>query len=86
MSNLVTFLDRLGADARLATLDGDDYRAAVDALGLAPELRDALLRRDGEAITALVRAQPMMLILAPGEEAPADDEDEDEDDQDDESE
>lgn len=75
MSNLVAFLESLGADGRLATLSEPDYAAALDQLDLPAPVRDALRRRDVAALHGLVADAPMMLILAPGDEAPADDDD-----------
>lgn len=76
MSNLVAFLESLGADGRLDGLTGADYAAAVDQLDLPAPVREALRRRDVAALHALVADAPMMLVLVPGDEAP-DDEDDD---------
>mgnify|MGYP001338061653 CR=1 FL=1 len=75
MSNLVAFLESLGADSRLAGLSDADYAAALGQLDLSAPVREALRRRDVAALHALVADAPMMLVLVPGDEAPDDDDD-----------
>lgn len=75
MSNLVAFLESLGTDGRLHGLSPEDYAAAVAQLDVEPALREALIARDSDAITRLVRQSPMMMVLFPVEpdSVPADD-------------
>lgn len=72
MSNLVAFLEGLGTDGHLQGLSPEDYVAAVSQLDVEPALRDALIARDADAIARLVRATPMMMVLAPADDRPAD--------------
>ncbi|WP_198032514.1 hypothetical protein [Aerolutibacter daejeonensis] len=68
MSNVVQFLEFLGRDA--SVLNEADYAVAVAGLDVAPEAKEALLRRDfatlGQALGA--RATVLAYIVAPEEE------------------
>ena len=61
MSQLISFLESLGQDARLAKLSGEEYTAAVDSLGLDDQARNALLTRDAGALNDLLGGRPTMI-------------------------
>jgi hypothetical protein len=72
MSNVISFLESLGQDARLARLSGDDYAAAVRALPLDDDARQALLAKDAGALNDLLGGRPAMVCaLFPAEDTPA---------------
>lgn len=63
---LIAFLDTLG---RLPP--GDDYRARVAALDVAPALREALVGRDAEALArAFGATAALWCMIATPEDAP----------------
>ena len=76
MSNLIAFLERMGADAQLRRMDQIELSAAIAESGLEEPARAALLAGDIRALSELVDARPVMRCAF----APKDDEDEDEDD------
>jgi hypothetical protein len=55
MTNVIAFLEAMGQDAGKSRLQGEDYAAAVDALGLDDAPRQALLQRDSSRPTATTR-------------------------------
>lgn len=68
MSNVIVFLESLGRNPALATASGDEYAAAVDALGLDDAPRQALLDRDPAALNALLGGRlKMMCLLFPAD-------------------
>ena len=78
MSNVISFLQALGADA---ALDGG-YAGAVDALDVGPEMRAALLARDQEAINRLLGGRGNVFsLLVPAEDDDKKDEEGEEDEQ-----
>ena len=80
MSNVISFLESMGKDAGLARLSGDDYAAAVTALGLDDAPTQALLARDVQALNGLAggRLQMMCILLpADGDENKKDDQQDD---------
>ncbi len=71
MSNVITFLEKMGNNAALASQSPEDYAAAVDALGLDNAPRQALLDRDPAALNGLLGGRLKMMCLlfpADGEE------------------
>lgn len=69
MSNAIRLLESLGQHGPVSQVE---LAAAVAALELAPEVREALLQRDCERLPQLLGARASMrLILAPPDEAPA---------------
>ena len=80
MSNVISFLESMGKDAGLARLSGEDYAAAVNALGLDDAPTQALLARDAQALNGLAggRLQMMCILLpADGDENQKDDQQDD---------
>ncbi len=68
MSSVITFLEQLGQDPRLAGRSPDAYAAAVDALGLDNAPRQALLDRDADALNDLLGGRmKMMCFLFPAD-------------------
>ena len=62
MSNLISFLESLGRDARLATTGGD-YAAAVDALEIDDQAKATLLAKDASALNDLLGGRPKMICM-----------------------
>lgn len=56
MSNVIEFLERMGADAELRHATQDRLEAALAQAEVEPELRAALLARDLPRVTALLGA------------------------------
>lgn len=79
MSNVIEFLERLGADASMASLDGQAYEAAVGSVDAADAARDALLARDAGTLGELLGGRPKMVCML----FPADDDQKKDDEQDD---
>lgn len=76
MSKVIAFLEALG-EGNVAT-EGRGFEAGVDALGLDPELREALLARDQASINRLLGGRPNVYsLLVPAEEDDKKDEDQD---------
>lgn len=65
MSNVIEFLERMGASDSLRSAAA--YEAAVAALDVEPLQRTALLDRDVASLTTLLDARPAMfcMIIAP---------------------
>lgn len=63
MSNVIAFLEAMGQDAAKGQLQGEEYTAAVDALGLDDAPRQALLQRDASAIGDLLGGRMKMMCL-----------------------
>jgi hypothetical protein len=71
MSNAIQFLESLGGSAE--PMSAEQYARAVAALDVDAGLRQALLERDGGRINQLLGGRgSMMLVLAPADEKPAD--------------
>lgn len=83
MSEIIRFLETMGR----TRVSADAYAAAVAHLDVQPAQRDALLRRDADAINSLLggRATQMMMMLFPVEEPQKQDEQPAEDDKEEES-
>ena len=77
MSDSITLLATIGADASLRSADGTELRESLARVGLAPALRTALLDGDVQTLRELLRAPDIVCcIIDPAEEE--DDEDEEE--------
>jgi hypothetical protein len=63
MSNVIRFLEALGADAGMARMSILEYQAAVAALDLTPESSLALVERDPKRLEADLGARPQMLCV-----------------------
>lgn len=71
MSNVIAFLESLGNNAAQSKLAGDDYVAAVDALGLDDAPRQALLARDATGLNDLLGGRSKMICaLFPANDEP----------------
>lgn len=71
MTQVVEFLEALGRNAEISH---ESYAASVAGLELAPAVREALLNRDAASLPQLLGVQaPVCFILAPAEDAPAQD-------------
>jgi len=69
MSNVIQFLEMLGKQADFGRGSATDYADAVARLEIDPALREALLRKDATAVSALLGGRTNVLILlAPAEE------------------
>jgi len=76
MSKVIAFLEALG-EGTVAT-EGKAFEAGVDALGLDPELRAALVARDQAAINRLLGGRANVYsLLVPAEEDDKKDDDSD---------
>lgn len=72
MSNAIRFLETLGSTPE--TMSGPQYAQAVAGLEVDAELRQALLTRDPAQINRLLGGRAsMMLVLAPADDQPKDD-------------
>ncbi|MDE2448429.1 MAG: hypothetical protein KGO22_05620 [Gammaproteobacteria bacterium] len=77
MSDSITLLEKIGADASLMSADAAELRESLEGVGLAPELRTALLDGNVEKLRELLRAPDIVCcIIDPAEEE--DDEEEEE--------
>jgi hypothetical protein len=73
MSNVIQFLEALGRESAPAA-SPQAYADAVAALDVDADLRDALLRRDHDALNRLLGARHnVMMILVPAEDEPTPD-------------
>lgn len=84
MMDPIEFLDRLGSNARLRHAAPGEIEKALDAAGIVPGLRRALLADDALRLGELLGAQPNVccLIVKPDPAQP-DEEEEDEDEKED---
>lgn len=80
MSNVIQFLERLGRDAPIGDGSAEAYANAVGRLDIDSDLREALLRKDRDALNRLLGARHnVMLVLVPAEDEPGRDEPVDDD-------
>lgn len=70
MSNVIRFLESMGANATGGRVSAMEYAAAVEILDVEPRLRQALQDRDVPALTGLLngRAKMFCMIVAPESE------------------
>ena len=79
MSNVIAFLESLGNNAAQSQLAGDEYVAAVDALGLDDAPRQALLARDAAGLNDLLGGRSKMICaLFPADQEPQKDDEQEE--------
>jgi hypothetical protein len=69
VSDIIDFLEKLGAEARLRSAPATELEAALAEQGLEPALLTEILTRDQEGIEALVGARPNVCcaVYAPDE-------------------
>jgi hypothetical protein len=72
VSNVIQFLQAMGADATMARMAGSEYQDAVDALEVGERQKQALLGRDDTKLRELLdsRATMFCMIFSPEEESP----------------
>lgn len=63
MSNVIRFMELLGAAAPVGNLASERYLAVLDQLEIVGESRRALLDRDVQAICDLENARPKMVCM-----------------------
>lgn len=86
MSNVIQFLESMGANATKARMTANDYEAAIEMLDVDAASREALHFRDHTKLNGLLNGRPIMMcnVAAPDEkypdqqESPSEGEDEDE--------
>lgn len=69
MSNVIRFLESMGADAAMARMTAADYEAAIAMLEVDDSCRQALQLRDHSKLNGLLNGRPIMFcaIAAPEE-------------------
>lgn len=70
MSNLVRFMESLGAAPQLGDMSVEEYVAAMEQFGVEGTAKQAVLGRDVQALYALeqVRSKMICMIATPGGE------------------
>ncbi len=70
MSNVIQFLEAMGADARLSRMDDAQYEDAVLRLGANADAVDALLAKSQWRLADVLNARPTMfcMVMAPEDE------------------
>lgn len=70
MSNLVRFMESLGAAPQLGGMSVEEYVAAMEQFGVEDAAKQAVLGRDVKALYALeqVRTKMICMIATPGSE------------------
>lgn len=63
MSNVIRFLESMGANAGMARMSISDYQAAVAALNADDDQRDSLLRGDARKLGDQLSGRDTMLCL-----------------------
>lgn len=82
MSDSITLLESIGADADLMSADAAELRESLESVGLEPALRTALLDGDVKTLRALLRAPDIVCcIVDPAEEEDEEEEEEEGDDE-----
>jgi hypothetical protein len=86
VSDIIDFLEKMGADARLRSAPATELEAALADQGLEPALLPEILTRDQDGIEALVgaRANVCCMVYSPNEKEDDEEEKEDEGEDDDE--
>ncbi len=69
MSNVIQFLESMGANAAMARMTATDYEAAIEKLDADATSRQALHARDHSKLKELLKGRPVMVfaIMAPQE-------------------
>ena len=72
MSNVIQFLESMGANAAMARITASDYEAAVAALDADAASREALCLRDHSKLNGLLNGRSIMMcvVAAPEEKQP----------------
>lgn len=87
MSDPITLLQTIGADASLMSADAAELCESLESVGLAPALRTALLDDDVRRLRELLRAPDIVCcIVDPAEEEDEEEDEEGEEEEDDEDE
>lgn len=75
MSNVMQFLESMGANAAMARMNAAEYAAAIARLDADDASREALVLRDHAKLNALLDGRPFMMcmVAAPKEEEPQQD-------------
>jgi hypothetical protein len=70
MSNVIRFLESMGANAAMARISISDYEAAIAGLNADDDQRDSLLRGDARKLGDLLNGRDTLLCLvfSPSEE------------------
>lgn len=70
MSNVIQFLESMGANAVMARMSISDYQAAVVALNTADDQRDSLLRGDATKLGDQLNGRDSLfcLVFSPADE------------------
>ena len=78
MSNVIQFLEALGREP----MSGESYANAVRSLDVDDSLREALLRKDHEALNSLLGGRHnVMMVLMPADDEPGKDDTPNDDDE-----
>lgn len=69
MSNVIQFLESMGANAAMARMSAGEYEAVIAGLVGEGECRTALMRRDPRALTSALNGRDVMMcmVFAPDE-------------------
>lgn len=86
MSNVISFLERLGRDAQLRHASDSELEQALINAHIDPAVREAILLRDQRRLESLLGASPNVccMIFTPAREEDGDRDDDDKDDRPDE--
>lgn len=68
MSDIIRFLERMGADAQWRHASGEALQLAMDEAGLEAEQSVAVSSGDVSALQALLGCMPLMAVQLPAEE------------------
>ncbi|MEQ1513651.1 MAG: hypothetical protein ABL934_13370 [Lysobacteraceae bacterium] len=71
MSNVIQFLESMGANAAMARMSFVEYQAAIDTLNVDTDSARALSLRDHVGLRDLLDVRPQMLcmVMAPDQES-----------------
>ena len=87
MGNVIDFLERLGSDAHLRAIAGENLERALAETSIDPVVKAAMLGQDRQQLETLIGAQAnVCCMVRPGEEDDEEEEEEDDDDDDDDDE
>ena len=72
MSNVIQFLESMGANATMARMTNSDYEAAIAVLDADTVFKEALCLRDHSKLNGLLSGRPIMMcvVAAPEERQP----------------
>jgi hypothetical protein len=71
MSNVIQFLESMGANTAMARMSSIEYQAAIDGLNTDADSAQALNLRDHVALREILDVRPQMLcmVMAPDDES-----------------